>query len=90
LKDNGQPIEKGIGMSKIKITYSIDDGYAGGERPLSFEMDMYEFEDDMTEEEIKETVWEAIRIDMEARVHPYWSEREMPEILAELAKGDNA
>jgi len=77
-------------MSKIKITYGIDDGYMGSDRPLSFEMDTYEFEDDMTEDDIKEAVWEAIRFDMETRVHPYWSEKEIPTILSELAKGGDA
>jgi hypothetical protein len=75
-------------MSRVTITYGIDDGYAGETRPHSFEMDMYEFEDDMTEGEICEVVWAAIRHDMETRIAPYWSREELPIILAELAKRD--
>lgn len=75
-------------MSSIKITYTIEDGYVGPERPISFEMHTSEFAEDMTEDDVKEIVWDAIRNDMETRVSANWDGNGVSAILAELAKGE--
>ncbi len=45
------------------VSYGNDDGYAGGDRPHSFEIDSSEIEDDMDAEQLKALFWERIEED---------------------------
>ena len=52
---------------KFKVTYSNDDGYAGGSRPHSFAIQVQELDEELTEEELSSLFWESIRGDFEQR-----------------------
>jgi len=53
---------------KVEIRWEVEDGYVGKSRPQSFEVDLDEFEDDMTHDEIVERVCEATDEDMANKV----------------------
>jgi glutamate synthase domain-containing protein 3 len=55
----------------IKIRWQVDDGYAGGSRPQSTEIDKSELEQCDTFEEAKELIENAVQEDYENKVS--WS-----------------
>lgn len=54
----------------MTITWEIQDGYFGGSRPQSFELDDYDilYCDDISE--LEDLFWEAIQEDFEQKVSP--------------------
>lgn len=74
-------------MAEIKITYGIDDGYAGGNRPHYLTVYTEDLEG-LNEEEIRSAVWEMIEEDMKEHIHSYWSESELPEIVKAASEED--
>lgn len=59
------------------VTYGNDDGYAGGDRPHSFEIDADDLYSDMTEESIKKMFWREIEQDFSNRhLHLYCDQEE--------------
>jgi hypothetical protein len=45
---------------RFEITYGIDDGYVGGDRPQHTSIDADDFGPDTTEEDLKALFWEEI------------------------------
>lgn len=57
--------------SIFTIRYGIDDGYAGGDRPQSFQFHDSDLEDDMDDEALERLYYEAIQTDFEQKISPY-------------------
>ena len=58
-------------MPTFKGTYYVDDGYVGKSRPHHFEIDDFEIEDDMTDENLEELYENLMISDFEDKIHPY-------------------
>jgi len=67
----------------MKITWEVDDGYAGKSRPQHTEVPDDELED-LTEEEQFALIEEYIRGDFEERISPCWGHDRVVAELAEL------
>ena len=54
-------------MKKVKVTWEIDDGYAGGARPQHTNLDEDDFYGCEIEEDFMEVIEEAVQADYEQK-----------------------
>ena len=55
----------------MKVTWQVDDGYVGGSRPHTTEVDDYELSECETEEERQELINDTIQNDFDQKIS--WS-----------------
>lgn len=67
-------------MSKIKVRWEVEDGYAGGSRPQIFTIDPDDFDDDADEREISERLMEIVQDEFEQRIS--WFMKNESEVIA--------
>ncbi len=65
---------------KFEITYSVDDGYVGKDRPQHFKIDAHWIEDDMSDDALKQCVIEMIEDDFEQRIS--WTARNLDDAVS--------
>jgi hypothetical protein len=65
----------------IEITYGIDDGYVGGDRPHHVTVYLTDLLDCETYEEVEELIEESVEEDMRQTVSTYWKRDQLDGIL---------
>lgn len=55
----------------FKVTYNVDDGYVGGDRPQHLKISAEYLWDDSTDETLMELFWESIQEHFTRNCHPY-------------------
>lgn len=73
-------------MSKhtIKITYGIEDGYAGGTRPHYVTIYLDDLSDCETDEEIENRIDEAVEEHMRETISTYWERDQIAGVLERI------
>lgn len=74
-------------MNKLKITWQAEDGYVGGGRPHSFNMDADDFDGCETIKEAMALVYEAVEADFQDKVCPNFDAIAIQKQVEELLKG---
>ena len=79
---------------EFRITYGVDDGYAGGDRPQHTSISANDFEADCSEQSLKDLFWEEIERHMRENLHAFcnqesafiaWAKEQQKKQLAEDA-----
>lgn len=80
------------GNERITITYGVDDGYVGGDRPQHVTIYMSDLEDCETDEEIETIIDEAVEDHMRQTITPYWKREQIAGLLdrVKAARGEAA
>lgn len=60
---------------KFEITYGVDDGYAGRDRPQYVSIDVEELEEDMDEDELDSIFWQIVEESFQQTVSYYSEDR---------------
>ena len=66
---------------KFNVTYSIDDGYAGKDRPQHMTIRECDLEEDMDEAALNKLLDDAVQEHFEQNISPYPTERSRSEFL---------
>lgn len=73
---------------KIKITYRVDDGYAGGDRHRSVVFYIQDLEGFETETDMIQYIGAAVDEDMHQNVHSYWNTDQIKGLFDKLKERD--
>jgi hypothetical protein len=55
----------------FRVTYCVDDGYAGADRPIDFTIRECDIEEDMTDYDLERLLEYEVQRDFESRISPY-------------------
>jgi hypothetical protein len=70
---------------KIRVSWEVEDGYVGKSRPQHTDIPLSEFEDDMTAEEMEQTIDTAIQEDFEDRI-AWGGHYSLSDVIAEVRR----
>jgi hypothetical protein len=54
---------------KFEVTWEADDGYTGGSRPQTFDIDAFELDDCESVADLRRIFWDCVQADFERRVN---------------------
>jgi hypothetical protein len=66
---------------EIEITYSVEDGYAGGSRPHHVSIPLDELTDCETEADIEERIDQCVNDHFRETIGPYWRREQMEAVV---------
>ncbi len=70
-----------MSVKAITITYEVEDGYAGGSRPHSVRLDLNDFGDCETPEDIERRIDECVSDHFRENIGPYWKRDQIEEVF---------
>lgn len=72
----------------MRVSFGLDDGYVGADRPHSVEVDDEELAECVTFEDAEYVVDEAIREWVETHIHPYWDRAQIEDAWGKVEEDD--
>jgi len=72
----------------FELTYEIEDGYAGGDRPHKVKINVWEMQECETQEELDELIDQYVREDMDMRIYPVFTYPSLEQFKKEETNDD--